>query len=53
LQEAGFDVDRRTGISSYFLDSAFFMEQAKDMYGFDDPDLPLYENFVIAQKPNI
>ena len=53
LKEAGFEVDRKDSMSTYFFDTSFLLKQAKDMYGIDDPDVPIYENFVVARKPII
>jgi SAM-dependent methyltransferase len=48
LKEAGF-VKRK--LENYFLDSGFFVEQGKNMYGITDPDVSAYEMFVTAQRP--
>lgn len=45
LREAGFNLDL---METFFCDSPEFIKQGKDYYGFDDPDIVLYENFVVA-----
>jgi len=34
-----------------FLDSEYFTQHSREYYGLDDPDLCVYEFFVIAQRP--
>jgi SAM-dependent methyltransferase len=47
LRETGF-INFRMEI--FFCDSEYFINQSREYYGIDDPDLPIYEHFVIAHK---
>jgi 2-polyprenyl-3-methyl-5-hydroxy-6-metoxy-1,4-benzoquinol methylase len=49
LKEADFSVDR---FETVFLDSEYFQQTGKDKVKFavDDPDLVIYENFIVARK---
>jgi len=48
LNEAGFARDR---VELYFCDSDYFTDHSSKYYGIDDPNLPIYEHFVVAHKP--
>ncbi len=47
LQQTGFDVKK---IELYFCDSKYFIDATKIDYEIQDPDLPLYEHYVVAKK---
>lgn len=50
LKETGFN---REVIEIYFCDSEYFTAHSDEYYGIKDPDLPVYEHFVVAHKPKI
>jgi SAM-dependent methyltransferase len=47
LIEAGFILER---LEIFFCDSDFAIRQNREYYGIQDPDLPIYEMFVVARK---
>ncbi len=47
LREAGF---AKETIEIFFCDSEYFLAHARDYYGVEDADMPLYEQFVVAYK---
>ncbi len=47
LKETGFNLKK---MEIFFCDSVYFTDTARDSYNIQDPDLPLYEHFVVATK---
>ena len=48
LMEANFQLKK---MEVLFLDSDYFADHAKEYYGLTDPDTPIYEYLVVAQRP--
>jgi hypothetical protein len=48
LKEAGYELKK---MELFFCDSEYFIKHSKDYYGIDDPDIFVYELFVLAIKP--
>lgn len=47
LKTVGFKLE---SMELYFCDSPYFTDSANESYGIEDPDLPLYDHYVVAHK---